>query len=195
MFHVKHFAAYRDALLDWQGRVNLVAPSTLPDLEARHFADSAQLAPLIPTGATVADIGSGAGFPGLVLALARPDLVVHLIESDGRKAAFLAHVSRETSAGAVVHAARAQALYSVLAPDVVTARAVAPLAQLCRAVLPWAWANPGLIAVFPKGARWAQEVADARKKFTFGCEAVPSQTAADARILRLTNLCTKPKGA
>ena len=78
--------AYADILWDWNARHNLVAKSTLPDLWRRHFWDSAQLAPLIPASAhTLADLGSGAGFPGLVLAAMRPDLAVTLHDATTKK--------------------------------------------------------------------------------------------------------------
>src|SRR5471032_2534424 len=83
--------AHADTLVDWNSRCNLVAASTLPDLWRRHFWDSAQLAPLIPeTARTLADLGSGAGFPGLVLAALRPELAVTLFEATTKKCAFLA---------------------------------------------------------------------------------------------------------
>ncbi|HBH26985.1 MAG TPA: 16S rRNA (guanine(527)-N(7))-methyltransferase RsmG [Rhodospirillaceae bacterium] len=188
-FHVKHFAAYAALLRRWQGVMNLVAPSTLADIEARHFADSAQLAPLIPPGAVVADLGSGAGFPGMVLALLRPDLTVHLIESDTKKAAFLKSVSRETlCAGAQVHACRVESLYDAITPDVVTARALAPLPKLCVLTEPWVRQNPALIALFMKGKTAREEIRQAETVWRFALDFVPSATATDGAILRLTRL-------
>lgn len=195
MFHVKHFQTYRDLLTQWQERVKLVAPSTLADAETRHFADSAQLADHVPQSATIADLGSGAGFPGLVLALLRPDLTVHLIESDGRKAAFLKHVSRETSAGATVHIARLESLYNAITPDIITARALAPLNALCGMILPWAQENLGLQALFLKGAKAEEEISAARQAYDFAVDIFPSATATDGRILRLTKLCAKADSA
>ena len=93
---------YESLLLKWQKTINLVSSSTLKDVWARHFEDSLQIIDLVPdTVKTVWDLGSGAGFPGLVLAIARPDLSVNLVESDVRKSAFLQNVSRETMSGNV----------------------------------------------------------------------------------------------
>jgi 16S rRNA (guanine527-N7)-methyltransferase len=118
--------AYAALLLAWNRRVNLVGRGTEEDLWRRHMLDSAQLHPLIPAGArTLVDLGSGAGFPGLVLAiLGGPH--VHLVESDQRKAVFLREAARVTGAAAMVHAIRIEAA-PPLAADIVTARALAPL--------------------------------------------------------------------
>src|SRR5512139_2081179 len=84
-----------DTLVRWQKAINLVGRTTIEDVWTRHILDSAQLAPLIPTEAkSLADLGSGGGFPGLVLAALRPDLDLTLIEADARKAAFLGEASR-----------------------------------------------------------------------------------------------------
>ena len=123
----ERLALHLDLLRRWQQRINLVGRSTLTDPWRRHMLDSAQLAPLLPERARVADLGSGAGFPGLVLAIVRGG-PVHLIESDGRKAAFLCEAARVTDAPAEVHASRAEGL--ALAVDVVVARACAPLDRL-----------------------------------------------------------------
>ncbi len=101
--------AYEALLRLWQPRINLVSGSTLATLWSRHFADSAQLAMCFPDILRWADLGSGGGFPGMVLALllkGRDGAQVHLIESDQRKAAFLRAVSRETDAPAIVHVVR-----------------------------------------------------------------------------------------
>jgi len=122
---------YADLLLKWQPRINLVAPDTLPTVWHRHFLDSAQLLPLIPESARqIVDLGSGAGFPGLVLALCgEGKFAVDLYEADSRKAAFLASVIRETKAPAQVIQTRLETTDLSYA-HVITARALAPLPAL-----------------------------------------------------------------
>lgn len=184
---------YLALLNKWQKTINLVSPGTLPEAWERHFVDSAQIAPLLPAGAfALYDLGSGAGFPGLVLAIMRPDIRVHLVESDERKAAFLQTVSRETGAGVTVHNCRIEALPPGTAPDVVTARALAALPQLLAWALPWAEANPALSLLLPKGKNAVEEVETARAHYNFVLDEYPSITAHDARILRVSALAVKP---
>ncbi|MCB1501854.1 MAG: 16S rRNA (guanine(527)-N(7))-methyltransferase RsmG [Bauldia sp.] len=123
-------------VLKWQKAENLVAPSTLGDIWTRHVADSAQLVRLFPRARNWLDLGSGGGFPGLVVAIlmqAGPEPgKVHLVESNVRKCAFLRTAAREIGVPAVIHQGRIEA---ALTPwreptDVITARALASLDQL-----------------------------------------------------------------
>jgi len=141
--------AYVACLLDWQERLNLVGRSTLPDLWRRHVLDSAQLARFVPAGTRrLVDLGSGAGFPGLVLSiLGVPG--VELVESDQKKAAFLRAAALASGSDAVIHTCRAEDLPATPA-DVVTARAVAPLERL--APLAARFMGEGSLAIFPKGS-------------------------------------------
>jgi 16S rRNA (guanine527-N7)-methyltransferase len=127
-------ATYAELLRRWQTIKNLVGPSTLPEIWTRHFADSAQVLALAPEALTWADMGSGAGFPGLVLAIMLAETAgagVHLVDSNARKCAFLREVARSCGAPAVVHNGRAEDVLPTLNPvDVVTARALAPLPRL-----------------------------------------------------------------
>ena len=169
----------------WQKAINLVGRTTLDEVWIRHVLDSAQLAPLIPADArTLADLGSGGGFPGLVVAALRPDLQVTLIESDARKAAFLGEAGRRMSLKnqpkiVVTRIERAPPTQA----DVVTARALAPLSQLL------AWAAPHrtdtAICLFHKGKGWQVEVAEAKKEWDFPCQTLPSVTDRDAVLLRI----------
>ena len=187
------FIIYQHLVEKWQKRLNLIGPATLAALPERHFVDSAQLFPLIPESATtLVDLGAGAGFPGLVLALCAADagrpLAVHLVESDARKAAFLIEAARAVGllgAAVAVHAKRAQAMTGRF--DVVTARALAPLAELCA--LAAALLAPGGVAIFPKGARHADDVAAARAAgWRFDLAKHPSRTEKSAAILVLRDL-------
>ncbi|MFM8940525.1 MAG: 16S rRNA (guanine(527)-N(7))-methyltransferase RsmG, partial [Phenylobacterium sp.] len=174
----------------WNPAINLVAKSTLGAVWERHIADSAQLFPLIPPGArTLVDLGSGAGFPGLVLAiLGVPE--VHLVESDVRKATFLREVARVTAAPATVHAVRIEQA-EVPPADVVTARALADLADL----LPWAARilKPTGVCLFPKGRTVGDELTRIGDSWTMTVERFPSRIDGQSTILRLSDIA--PSGA
>ncbi len=184
---LEHYAAL---IQRWTPRVNLVAASTLDSLWTRHILDSAQIFPLAPpTARTWADLGSGAGLPGIVMAILaaekRPALSVHLVESDRRKAVFLRTAIRETGINASVHVARAETL-GPLHADVVSARALAPLDTLLD--LAERHLAPEGVALFPKGANWRSEVDTALARRRFRCEDVPSVTAPDAVILKIGDI-------
>ncbi len=174
----------------WQAIKNLVGPATLTQIWDRHIIDSLQLLDLAPQARTWLDLGSGAGFPGLVLAIAGAErgLKVHLVESNSRKCAFLRHIARVTGSAATVHEARLEAVIPefIGKADVVSARALAALPQLLD------WTAPvlkaGTIAIFPKGRDVEIELTEARKKWTFEAEILPSLTDSEARILRITSI-------
>jgi len=174
--------AYLQLLETWQRAINLVGRSTLRDPWRRHIIDSAQLLRFLPAApARVVDLGSGAGLPGLVLAImgvAR----VHLVEADGRKAQFLREVARRLDlANVTVHAVRIESL--ALQVDVVTARALAPLAKL----LPLAWPllAPDGRMIFLKGATGATELADARSSWSMRDRVETSLADPEGRVMIL----------
>ncbi|MFC1673039.1 16S rRNA (guanine(527)-N(7))-methyltransferase RsmG [Pseudomonadota bacterium] len=173
---------YADLLVKWQAKINLVGPDTIPDLWSRHMLDSAQLAPLIPADARIADFGSGAGFPGLVLAIIT-GCEVHLVESDQRKCAFLREVNRATGAGAQIHTQRIEKL-EPLNVDIATSRALASLDKLLG------FAERHLLStgkcIYPKGKRWAEELTEAEKGWMMQVIKHPSQTEAAGMILELS---------
>ena len=175
---------YQDLLLRWQRMLNLVAVSTLPHIWTRHFADSAQLRDLAPNALRWADLGSGGGFPGMVIAVlfAEKDGVeVHLIERDKRKAAFLQTVSRETRAPAVIHAAPIESLAATLGKiEVVSSRAVAPLGKLIGWSMPLLQA--GATGLFLKGRSAEQEMAVAAAP-NLDLSTLPSRTDSSGRIV------------
>lgn len=164
----------------WNARVNLVSRLSLDDAWRRHVLDSAQLMPLIPAEARVlVDLGSGAGFPGLVLSiLGVPE--VHLIESDARKCAFLREAARATGANATIHVRRIEAMTPFPA-DVVTARALAPLSQLLDLASPFL--QPHTMCVFLKGKNAAEELREARRRWRMDETIVPSRTDPEASVL------------
>lgn len=179
---------YAEHLCKWNPVINLVSKTTLVDLWGRHLADSAQVFSLVPQDTQVlVDLGSGAGFPGLVLAILGVT-EVHLVESDVRKAAFLREVARVTGAPATVHAVRIEA--AELPPaDVVSARALADLAQL----LPWAHGllKPQGICLFPKGKSAQDELTAVANSWNMRVERFPSQTDPAGTILRLSELAPR----
>jgi 16S rRNA (guanine527-N7)-methyltransferase len=181
-------------LLRWQARTNLVAPSTLPHLWTRHVADSLQLLPLAPEARRWLDIGSGGGFPGLVLACALaeiPGASVNLVESNTKKAAFLREAIRETGAPASVHCRRIEDFVAEIPniPDVVTARAVAPLDVLCGWVYPMV--DKGARALLLKGLDVEAELTAAAKCWNIEAALVPSKTDSKGRIVVVRGL--KPR--
>ena len=175
---------YEAELRRWQRVKNLVGPSTLDEMWDRHFADSLQLADLAQ-GAVWADLGSGAGFPGIVIAIARPATQVHLVESDSRKCAFLRHVARATGASARVWEGRIEAVLPKLdpVPQVVTARALATLETLLELASPLLMT--GSTGLFPKGRDYLSELTKAAESWRFEADAIPSAVASDGRILRI----------
>jgi 16S rRNA (guanine527-N7)-methyltransferase len=207
VFHVKHLpspatAAILDAagvsretlaaldrftelLLRWNRTVNLIARRDEDALWDRHIADSLQLVPLIaPRPARAIDLGSGAGFPGLLLAIVTA-IPFDLIESDQRKAAFLREAARLTGAPATVHASRIEAARIPPAP-LITARALAPLPALLALAAPLL--APGGVCLFLKGANADAELTAATGEWHIHAERFPSRTAPGASILRISEI-------
>ncbi len=172
--------AYLDLLRQWNQRIKLVGPGSMRDPWCRHILDSAQLLPLIPAGSRgLLDLGSGAGLPGLVLAIlgARN---VHLVEADQRKAAFLREAARITGAAVTIHACRIESV-GLLDIDVVTARALCSLTELLsHASL---YRRNDLVCLFLKGASLDEELTVARQQWNIRFTKVPSRSSADGTIL------------
>lgn len=187
----KRLDRFIDALLRWQRRLNLVAPSTLPVLWTRHVADSLQLPPLAPKARTWVDLGSGGGFPGIVIACAladEPAARVHLVESNNKKAAFLREAVRAAAIPATVHAMRAEKFGESCAEsvDAVTARALAPLKTLCDQAFPFI--ARGAVALFPKGQDVDAELTEAAKYWRVEATKVPSKTSPEGSIVVIHGL-------
>lgn len=187
------------ALLErWQRTLNLVAPATIPELWHRHMADSAQLAAFVPaTARTLVDLGSGAGFPGLVLAvlLDGRGVKVTLVESDQRKAAFLGEVMRQIRTPMEIVSLRIEnptIQDRILTPDVVTARALAPAERLFE--LAAAYFSADTVGLFLKGQDVERELHDARQRFQFDVELHPSLTSDEGRIAIVRNLKARTQG-
>ena len=177
----ERLAAYVALLTKWNAKINLVGPATLADVWRRHILDSAQIHPLVADAGVLVDLGSGAGLPGLILAiLGGPQ--VHLIESDARKCAFLHEAARVTGAKLTIHNKRIEAA-PLLEADVVTARALAPLAQLLDHAV--RFLKPAGKCVFLKGARQADELTEARKSWHMKVTERPSLSDPSGVILEV----------
>ncbi len=182
---------YQNLLQKWQQSINLISPSTLSDIMTRHFQDSAQLYPLIPdTAQTLVDMGSGAGFPGLVLAImdqtqGNGKLDVHLVESDQRKCVFLREVIRQSQIKATVHSSRLENIPPFQA-DVVTARALKDLKKLLDLAQPFLTSET--VCLFLKGEKAQKELSEASQYYSFNVEKISSQTADSGLILKLTEI-------
>lgn len=181
---------YDRLLHKWNPAINLVSKTTLEAVWSRHFLDSAQVFDISdPSAASWADLGSGGGFPGLVVAILAAgqgrDQAMTLVESDTRKAAFLMTVARETGIKVAVKPVRIEAL-EPLSCDILSARALAPLAKLlefCERHL-----RPGGQALFPKGANHAEELRQALETWSFSYDTVPSATDPDAVVYSLREI-------
>lgn len=182
---VQRLARHLEILQSWQLRINLVGAATLDDPWRRHCLDSVQLLPLLPPGhPVVADLGSGAGFPGLVLAIAS-DADVTLVDSDTRKCVFLREAARATETSITVENRRIETLPRGFA-DVVTARALAPLPRLLTLAAPLL--RPGGTAVFLKGSGVEGELTAAAETWTMGVERIQSISHTDGIVIKLTDI-------
>lgn len=180
-----------DLVTNWQKSINLISPATLPELWSRHIADSLQLLPLADKPKIWVDLGSGGGFPGLVVACAlagQSDAVVHLVESNQKKAAFLREAARITGAPTKIHAMRIADFVARFAdrPDVVSARALAPLKDLLAEAYPLL--KNGAIGLFPKGQDVGVELTEASKCWKINYCLRPSLTNPDGRIVIVRGL-------
>jgi 16S rRNA (guanine527-N7)-methyltransferase len=184
--------AFRSRLTEANRAMNLVGESTLADFWGRHFVDSAQLLWVEPSALIWADLGSGAGLPGLVLAIllkGRPGACVHLIESMTKRCRFLAEVTEALDLPAVVHNARAESLD--LEVEVVTARACAPLDRLLTYARPYL--SRGAKGLFLKGAEVEAEITEARRNWRFQARTRPSLSDARGRLLSIEELARVAK--
>ncbi|MBF0355425.1 MAG: 16S rRNA (guanine(527)-N(7))-methyltransferase RsmG [Alphaproteobacteria bacterium] len=173
---------YVDELKRWQQKINLVSPKSLEDVWRRHIQDSAQLYPHIPSGSKVLDLGSGAGFPGLVLAILG-GLELHLVESDQRKSAFMREVARLTETRVHIYNERIERL-APLAINFITARAVSSLDQLLELAQPFL--TDEVQCLFLKGKSWQEELTAAKKNWKMRAENIPSRSDPEGVILKIS---------
>jgi 16S rRNA (guanine527-N7)-methyltransferase len=179
-------AAYAALLLKWNKQINLIGRGSEAEIWRRHILDSAQLATLIPkTAKSIADVGAGAGLPGLILSVLNSDASFALIEPDQRKAAFLREAIRTTQSSAIVQEKRVEEV-DLPPQDVVLARALAPLDRLLEMVQKLVSIHT--VCIFPKGAAAEQELTEARTRWNMQVRQVPSRTDPAGRILVLTEV-------
>jgi 16S rRNA (guanine527-N7)-methyltransferase len=186
---LRRLEIYAHLLEKWQRAVNLVGKSTFDDLWLRHFADSLQVSKAVPAARRWLDLGSGAGFPGLVTAIkysGQSDAKVHLIEADQRKCAFLRTVAGETSAPAIVHCGRLETILPAFdAPiDAVSARALAPIEDLVRYAEKFL--VKGATGVFSKGKQFEAELTPSLTAGKYLITTIESQTCSAARLVLIT---------
>jgi 16S rRNA (guanine527-N7)-methyltransferase len=185
---IERLTVYAELLERWNRKINLVSPSTIPDVWTRHFMDSAQLTRIHEASGHWADLGSGGGFPGMVVAIlfaSRDDVHVTLVESDQRKAAFLRTVSRETEISVGIVADRIERT-APLGANIISARALAPLKDLL-ASCERHFAPKGR-ALFLKGRNSDSEISEALESWRFDCEKHPSITDGDATVLSIGDI-------
>lgn len=188
---IARLARHLELLQRWQPRINLVGTATLADPWRRHVVDSAQLLPLLPPGAPrLVDLGSGAGFPGLVLAIAG-SAEVTLVDSDTRKGAFLAEAARVTDTRARIVSARIESLRGEVF-DVVTARALAPLGRLLVLAKPLLAPDGQLLLL--KGRNFASELTAAGDRWKMRVATWPSRTDPEAVVVRIHHVEERPPG-
>ncbi|MBS0536351.1 MAG: 16S rRNA (guanine(527)-N(7))-methyltransferase RsmG [Proteobacteria bacterium] len=185
---------YVALLLKWQATTNLIAPSTIPHIWTRHVADSLQLTELVPDATTWIDLGSGGGFPAIPVACVlagKPGAMVHLVESNGKKAAFLREAIRATGVPAQVHAERIEKFVAshVNSVDVVSARALASLKTLCDQAFPMI--ERGAIGLFAKGLDVEAELTEASKYWKIDVQTVPSKTSPEGCIVVVRRLSAR----
>ncbi|MGJ5032901.1 MULTISPECIES: 16S rRNA (guanine(527)-N(7))-methyltransferase RsmG [unclassified Bradyrhizobium] len=179
---------YVALLLEWQAKTNLIAPSTLPHLWTRHIADSLQLLDLAPDARIWIDLGSGGGFPGVVLACAlaeRDGAQVHLVERNAKKAAFLREAIRVTGAPGIVHLSEIGDIVEKWSGrvDCVTARALAPLHQLIGFAEPLV--KKGARALFLKGQDVEAELTESTKYWKIESKLHSSRTGGQGWIVAI----------
>lgn len=181
---------YETVFLRWAERINLAAPSTLSDVWRRHILDSAQLASLAPNARTWLDLGSGGGFPGAVIAIIlqeRAGAHIDLVESNRKKAAFLQTALGRYRDHVRVHARRIEDVYPVIRqPEIVTARALAPLPLLLNLTSPWL--SAGATGLFHKGRDYRAEVKESRDAWNLDLLEHESRIDAESVILEIRNL-------
>ncbi len=185
---LENMIIYAGLLKKWQSKINLVSSTTLPDLWSRHFYDSFQLKPhfdlLKAENLRILDIGSGAGFPGLLLSMLGIG-EFHMVESNNKKCTFMRQVIRETRCNAVVHNARAENI-TAFHVDYIVARACAPLGKLLD--LGQGFIHDNVVCLFLKGQAAQQEITGAREKWSFEVEKFTSLTEESAMLLKVSHI-------
>lgn len=186
----ENLLAFEAMFVTWARRINLVAPSTLGDVWNRHILDSAQLAALAPEALRWLDLGSGGGFPGMILALLlreRPGASIDLVDSNRKKTAFLQAAAGQFSLPARIHSQRIGAeIKGLTQPDVVTARALAPLPELLELAFPWL--SKGATGYFHKGRDYRNEVEESAALWKYDLVEHASRLDQESVVLEIRNV-------
>lgn len=186
---MERLEAFAQLVTKWNPKVNLVSKASMQDIWTRHIEDSLQIARLSPVTSHWVDLGSGGGFPGLIIAIWKteiaPDMKVTLVESDQRKSVFLRTAARELSLDVTVRAERIEAC-DPLDATTLSARALAPLNKLLAYTT--AHLRPEGTALFPKGASWKEELQTACQEWSFDHQVVKSETDPEAAILVIQDI-------
>ncbi len=181
---------YVDLLVKWQSKINLVSNSTIADVWQRHICDSAQCKIIMPDKKNWLDIGTGAGFPGLVLAILgrdQPGFHVQMVESNGKKCAFLRNVIRDTGISASVAQTRIESGAKQFDDcEVVTARALAPLDKIFD--ITHGWLSNGAVGLFPKGREYLREIEECHGRWDFDLIEHTSRIEENSVLLEIRNL-------
>ena len=190
---IKKLESYQALVKEWNSKFNLISKSTENIIWERHIVDSLQLIKFITQKDKILlDLGSGAGFPGVVLAIAcqelYPDLKINLVESIGKKTIFLQEINKILNLNMEIYKERIENL-KIGKVDIITSRALASLPKLLEYAKPFCSNNTRLI--FLKGEKWVQEQEEARKKWIYKCEVYDSDTSEDGKILRISDLRSK----
>jgi len=190
---VQRLSILVECVRNWQRKTNLVSPGSLEAIWTRHIADSLQCVAIKPDASSWVDLGSGGGFPGLVIAAVMADWKslrepqVHLIESNQKKAAFLRHANREMGTGAVIHCERVESVSKQFSEiEIVTARAFAPLCRLLEMAEPLFLS--GATGLFHKGRGYASEIEECDGVWKFDLVSHASKTSEDSVLLEISNL-------
>nr|WP_210278078.1 16S rRNA (guanine(527)-N(7))-methyltransferase RsmG [Phyllobacterium myrsinacearum] len=187
---VTQLIGFEDLFRKWSKAINLASPATLDELWERHIIDSVQLYPLLPNAKRWLDLGSGGGFPGVILAILLKETGggrIDLVESNGKKAAFLRTALAQFSTPGTIYPARIDAMWGKIpTPDVITARALAPLNELFALTEPWL--SAGATALFQKGRDYRREIEESRDGWTFDLVQHASVVDNESVVLQIRNV-------
>ncbi len=173
----------------WTSKINLISKQSVSEIWDRHILDSAQLFDLAPKSGKWVDLGSGGGFPAIVVSILSQGIKANhemvLVESDQRKAVFLRTALRELELQGTVITSRIEEL-APLSADIISARALADLTKLIG--LAERHLSKDGIALFPKGAQWKKEAREAREIWSYNCDAISSVSNSEAAVLKIKDI-------
>lgn len=186
---LKKLELFASLVEKWTPKINLISKSSVPDIWDRHITDSTQLFGLTTGEGLWVDLGSGGGFPGIIVAILATQEAskwrIMLVESDQRKSAFLRTAIRELGLTATVISERIESI-DPLCADVISARALGDLSTLIG--FAEMHLKPDGTALFPKGQSWQKEHDDAQRQWSYTCEPIRSETNPSAAVLKIKDI-------